>query len=100
MNFNQPQSMSEKASKWMDLVYKVAVVGGSCAMVWAHATFASKQDIGRVSESIHQIEIQLAKIESALLTQTIERTHLSEEVKSLREYQKEMDVRLRTMERK
>lgn len=100
MNPQPERTMSEKVSKWLDMGYKFAVLLGSVALVWAHATFASKQDIGRVSESIHQIEIQLAKIESALLTQTIERTHLSEEVKSLREYQKEMELRLRTLERK
>jgi septal ring factor EnvC (AmiA/AmiB activator) len=92
--------MSEKVSKWLDMGYKFAVLLGSVALVWAHATFASKQDIGRVSDAIHQIELQLVKMEAQLLAQTTERGHLSEEVRVIRETQKEMELRLRTLERK
>lgn len=93
-------TMGEKAIKWMDSLYKVAVVLGSVAMIWAHATFASKQDLGKVSDSINQIEIQIQALNLGLIAQTSERGHLSKEVESLRSTIRDMDIRLRSMERK
>lgn len=93
-------TMGEKAIKWMDNLYKLAVVLGSVAMVWAHATFASKDDLGKVSEAIHDIQIQIQALNLGLIAQTSERGHLSKEVESLRVNMRDMDSRLRSLERK
>lgn len=92
--------MIEKAKGWLDIGYKGAVMLGLFAAFWVRSNFASKEDIIRVGSSIHAIEIQLAKIEQALLTQAIERGHLAEEIKGLRDYQRDIDVRLRSVEKR
>lgn len=92
--------MGEKFVRWMDPIYKVAVVIVSIAMIWAHATFASKQDLGKVSDSIHQIEIQIQALNLGLIAQTSERGHLSKEVDAIRESIRDIDARVRAMERK
>lgn len=92
--------MGEKAIKWMDSLYKVAVVLGSVAMIWAHATFASKTDLGKVSDSIHEIQIQIQALNLGLIAQTAERGHLSKYIDSLKDYVKDVDARVRSLERK
>lgn len=96
--------MSEKIKiwmkSWMDTLFKVAVILGSVAMAFANLTFASKEDISKVTNALHGMEIQIQALNLGLVSQTSERGHLSKEINSLKDYVKDVDLRVRSLERK
>lgn len=96
--------MSEKIKiwmkSWMDTLFKVAVILGSVAMAFANLTFASKEDISKMTNALHGMEIQIQALNLGLVSQTSERGHLSNEINSLKDYVKDVDLRVRSLERK
>lgn len=96
--------MSEKVKlwmkSWMDTLFKLAVIIGSVAMAFMNLSFASKEDISKMTNALHGMEIQIQALNLGLLAQTSERGHLSKGVDSLKDYVKDVDIRVRSLERK
>lgn len=96
--------MSEKVKLWMkswlDTLFKVAVILGGVAMAFMNLTFASKEDISKMTNALHGMEIQIQALNLGLIAQTAERGHLSKNIDSLKDYVKDVDARVRSLERK
>lgn len=46
--------MSDKSKEWFDLGYKIAVIVGSVAMIYANATFATKTDLQHFKDELKE----------------------------------------------
>ena len=81
----------ERATKWLDTVYKAGVILGSLAMIWANATFAKKSDIDGIRDEIHALTTSVSITNEHV-------TQVNDHINQLIGVDRDHEMRLRLLE--